>query len=541
MDAINVASRIKWKEEPWSVRHFFINCGSRFRNGLRHHPVITVCSVIAVVFFLFLFRHDVQPLLLTIRIYFGGFVVAIASAFGLWKLLHRLSARWKAAGGVIAAIMLAIIVVGGKSASTYVSLYFRYETLANVVDRSDLLISSEERVLPLQAVHTLARDRINRAEMPALPDLVRVGEKNCWTMAIEPKVWWGKFHDPISQVTCIPATDPSPDFGGNNVDVHFTIGENLILGRNTDTCVRRSFGLWRMLNYDIGNVVMMPDDSGKMVQVVSLIRWSGFLSAWPEFGGVQVIPQGDTNLIGRLFGCGRWIPPEKLAEHPYLLRQNIVPDAVARFAAESFRFQGGNNWFERFFAPMPISREGDIVIADVPEDMNPQPFVLFFKTNEEDAGKLYKYFALETRDVETHGLSTSVWYPADGQGPLYVYRHAARGERIIGVTAVRDRVMASRRNYQWGPNTVAEARPYIHPIADANGVVKLRFEYMTTLVTFTAKKDTEGGEVRLMPGGTPEVSLTDASRERVVWVDTYHPEKWDDEVRAELGSMWAQK
>lgn len=542
MDALNNAPpNTKWKEEPWSFRHFFHNVSARFTGALKHHPAVTVCAVLVGIFVLFLFRHDAQAFLLLFRIYFGGLLAAILTAMLSWWWLRRYSARLKAAAGCFAAIILAIIIVGGRSAHTYVAQYLRYETLTNVADRSDLLISAEERVLPLRAVQTLARDRMNRPEIPSQPNLVRTGEKNCWTMAIEPNKLLGRFMYPIEQVMCIPATDPSPDFGGDIVNVHFTIGANLLFGRNSDTCVRRSFGIWRMLTYDIGSIAIMPDDSGKMVQVVSLIKWEGLLFPWPVFGGVQVIEQGDTNIIGRLIGCGHWIPPEQIASHPFLLRQNIVSDEVARFTAESFRFQGGHNWLERFFAPMPWSREGDITIADVPEDMNPQPFVLFFKTSADDRGKLYKYFALETRDVETHGLSTSVWYPADGQGPLYVYRHATRGEHIIGVTAVKDRVMASRRNYQWGPNTVVEARPYIHPIADANGKVMPRFEYMTTLVTFTAKKDKEGEEVRLTPGGTPEVSLTDASRERVVWVDTYHPEKWDDQLKVELGQLWAGK
>jgi hypothetical protein len=340
----------------------------------------------------------------------------------------------------------------------------------------------------------------------------------------------------------VPASDPSPDFGKDTVSVHFTIAENFFLGRNTETCTRRAFGLWRSVSYEPANVFYLPDDSGKMVEVVSLIKWSGVLFPWPEFGGVQIIEQGDTNLLGRVaFGCGRWIPPEKVKQHPFLVGQNIVPHAVSRFRAGSLRFQGGTNFFERFFAPMWFNRQGDIVVADVPEDMNPQPFVLFFKMNSADPGKLYQYFSLETRDLETHGISASFWYPADGIGPSYVYRYASRGERLIGVTALRDRVMASRRNYNWGSNMVGEARPYIHRIADDAGTVEIRFLYMVTLVTFTQVKGTEGSEARFTVGGNPEIAMIDANREKVVWVDTYHPEKWDEQIRSELGTMWAHK
>src|SRR5215831_5939787 len=257
MDAQNITPPDpKWEEEPWSFNDFIRNASTRFTGALKHHPIVTVCTALSAVFLLFLFRHDAQSLMLLLRIYFGGLLVAMLATILLWWWLRRYSARWKAVAGAFAAIILAIVVVGGRSAHMYVAQYIRYETLADVTDRSDLLTSAQERVLPHRAMHTLARDRMNRPEIPSEPHLVRVGDKSCWTMAVEPNKLVGRFMYPIEQVMCIPATDPSPDFGEDIVKVHFTIGENLLFGRNMDTCVSRSFGIWRMLNYDIGDIAI---------------------------------------------------------------------------------------------------------------------------------------------------------------------------------------------------------------------------------------------------------------------------------------------
>src|SRR5262249_45004304 len=159
---------------------------------------------------------------------------------------------------------------------------------------------------------------------------------------------------------------------------------------NTLMCTRRAFGLWRALNYEPGNVLYMPDDSGQMVQVVTLVKWVGLIFPWPEFGGVQVIPQGNTNIFGRVFlGCGHWIRPSEIDNYSFLRGQNLVPPVVSRFMAQSQRFQAG------FFGPLSISRQGDLRIADVPDDVNPLPFNLFFRFSERDPGKLYQYVALE--------------------------------------------------------------------------------------------------------------------------------------------------
>lgn len=527
---------VGWKP----AKHSWNISGARFCSLLwqafKKHAVLMISVMVLVLLVLYAERYVFQAWLLFLRKYAGGAVVALSIAGFAWLLLRKHSTRMRTFGVVFATSIGLVAMFFGGGVHDYMASYFRYMTM-RAVSLTELPTTSRERILPLQAVHTLARDRMNKPELPTIPDLVRSGDENRWTMAVESKVFWGQFWFPeITEVMSIPASDPSPDFSNNVRRVRFELGESFYLSHNIDTCVRRAFGLARSLNYEPGNILYLPDDSGRLVQVVTLIKWTGLFFPWPEFGGVQVIEQGPTNWFERVFlGCGKFIPPESVSKYSFLRGQNIVPYEVTRFRAQSLRYKAGTNWFEHLIAPLRWNRQSDVVIAHVPEDMNPQPYVLHFHTPSETDGKLYQYFALETSDFETHGIAMSYFYPADGVGPEYVYDHVERDEKLLGVTAIKDRVMSSRRNYVWGPNTVAEARPYIHMFEDGNGTPVPRLQYMTTIITFTERKGVNGGEVRLTPGGNPEVSITDALREGVVWVNTSQPDSWDAQISKELG------
>jgi hypothetical protein len=410
----------------------------------------------------------------------------------------------------------------GKSSHQYVSQYLRYKTLEHtVVDLTQRPLTDNERLLALNGVHTAARERMNETEAPTLPDLVRDGSSYVWTMAIEPGKSLGRFLDDIEELLVIPANEPSPDISRRNrTRVHFDVGESLAFSRNINTCVTRALSPWRLFSYEPGNVTRIKDDSGKWVQAVTLIKWSGWLFPWPEFGGVQIVEQGSTNIIGRnLWGCGRWIPPEKIAEHKYLLGQNLQPYEVTRFMAASLRFQAG------FTGPMWFSRKGDLRIADMPEDVNQQPFTLYFNMPNGSA-KLYQYFALEPQDADKQGLATSFYVPADGVGAKFEYRHFHLKEAPIGVTTVADQVRASRKNYDWVRNAPVEVRPYTHMIADSKGNLAPRFTWMVTVVTIKERKP--GVPLEFTSGSDPEIALVDAYRARVVWVDSQHPDRWPE-------------
>jgi len=213
-----------------------------------------------------------------------------------------------------------------------------------------------------------------------------------------------------------------------------------------------------------------------------------------------------------------------------------VPVEVSRFMASSIRFQNG------LWAPQKWRKEGDIRIPDLPEDVNPQPFTLFFnvRMGEREFSKLYHYFGLEPSDPDKQGLAVSLWVPADGIGPSYVYRHFGRSESLTGVSAVGGLVRASKREYDWTQNMPVEHRPYLREIADEKGVVDVRFGWLTTVVTIDKSHASEEGDPHGFITGTPEIAITDARLKEVIWVNRQRPEKWPDQLRGELGGKWAE-
>lgn len=527
----------EWREGPWSIREASAKARDFLGRMLKEHPEITVPVIIVVLLSIYIERPLFQSLLMFVRIYAGGVLIAALAAFGIWRVLRSRSVRLKTFGGAFVVLTCALVLFFGREVHEYLAQYLRYQSLRpaieEIADFQHLPRTDKERILPLRGVYTMARERMNETESPTVPDLVRAGDEYHWTMAVQPERLIGRAFYPVGEIMSIPSAIPSPDFSRRHpTKVHFTVGENLYFSRNTETCARRAFGPWRSFNYEPAEVFYMQDDSGKWVQAVSLIKWAGLLFPWPEFGGVQVIEEGSTNWFGRVFlGCGTWVPPEEISRHAFLVGQNLVPYEVTRFMATSLRFQAG------FFGPLRFSRVGDMRIADVPEDVNQQPFTLFFRKAGEKDGKLYQYFAMEPKDEDKQGLSTSFWFPADGIGRPLAYRHFQHHEAPLGVTAVADKVRASKKLYDWTHNAVVEVRPYIHDIADSNGKVEVRFEWMTTVVAIKSRKEGESPEYT--SGSDPEIAITDANRGRVVWVNHDRPEKWPDELHESLGPLWA--
>jgi hypothetical protein len=537
-----------WTEEPWSFREFVEIQAEKFRNWSVRHRVLTallVVFLIAIGIGLYTERPYYQPWQVQVWKYSGVVVIVVGLLCVLWKLLRHPSLK-KVVGSVSMTVIVVSLVIWGPRIYSYNVLWLRHVTLNNVAITD--WETEYERSLPLRGVYALTLESMNQqVRQPALPDFVRVGPGNTfgWTMAIEPKagITWLDFNrifSPIDEVITVPSGELSPTLARYRpTKVNFTIGEGLKFSRNTDACVRRTFGPLRMWSYEPGNVLYMPDDSGRMVQVVSLIKWEGLWKwfpwpAVPKFGGVQLIEQGETDIISRnLFGCGAWIPAEKVKDHAFLRGQNLVPYEVSRFAAESLRFQAG------YFGPLPVSRQGDIRIPDMPADMNELPFVMFFKVGPNDPGKLYQYFALEPDDPEKQGLSASLLYPGDGIGPIYTRAHAALGEDLSGPTIVADKVRASRDTVQWDRFAPIEARPYIRKLPDKDGVVATRFLYMTTIVAY--KKGIDGAPRQFTLDSVPNIVFYDARHKRAVWVDQHDPASWPKQLTDALGAVWAEK
>jgi hypothetical protein len=219
-----------------------------------------------------------------------------------------------------------------------------------------------------------------------------------------------------------------------------------------------------------------------------------------------------------LFGCGEWISPEEVTNHAYLRGQNLLPLEAARYTAESFRFQAG------FKGPLPGYHAGDIRIADLPEDINKQPFTTYFENVPGEEGKLYHFFALEPYRHDLQGLANALLIPADGSRDV-VYMLKPSG--ITGVSAVTSKVRASNLQIDWNNNHPVEHRPFTRVI---NGVPRLF--WLTTVVT-RKKSD----EFQSTTSGAPLIVLTDGKSNITVPVDSLHPETWTDKLVKELGRL----
>lgn len=521
------------EEKPKEKEHgglywFCYHTAAKVRDLARRNRGRLISTALVILALLFLFRAFIQPLFLAGRKYLFLAVIFIALAWLLRWVWRQESAGARALCGLLTVLLCGAIIVWGRDVHRYLALYLRYSTIS-IVELEELPVTDHERIQPLNSIFSLAHEVMTESETPMLPDFVRVGDDYRWTIAIEPSYLMPRFFGTVHEIFNLPGTAPSPDFSKTNrIPVHFETGEKLLLSHNSSIATIRTFGLWRYLNYEPSDVAYVKNDEGEWVQVVSLIRWRGFMFPRPEFGGVQVIRQQAGGFLPfiklLLFGAGEWIPAAKIAEHPYLLGQNILPYQVSRYIGNSFRFQGG------FYAPLPGYHRGDVRIPNLPEDINDQPFAAYFKLPGQEKGKLYHYCALEPYDPQKQGLNTSVFIPADGEPKVFVYKHFARSGSLTGVSAVAAKVMESRKMYDWVQNHPVEHRPFIKNIDG-----KIRFFWLTTVVTFKEREDKR----RFIAGSIPDVVLTDATFKTSIWVDPLDPASWLGQLKRELEPVWA--
>lgn len=553
------AHKTDWEWQKPSLTIFLRSLGPDIRNAYQwlvasqRRCVISIGVLATTLVTLYIFRYVLyQPMSLNLRIYAMGIGLVLAIAIGSWFVTSVVVGKWlphryarfiAPIGAVLAAVLVVLGASQGKVLHEFVSMYWRYQTLVHVEPKYDPL-TDHERIWSLDGIHTFTRRQMRDTEAPLKPHLVRDGKEYIWTMGIEPTTPLLRYQEPIDEVVSISSTVKSFELKrGKNV--HFEAGETLLFSRNVHTCTQRRMWFWQAATYKVAaNVIYLKNDAGKLVQVVPVVRWAGWFFPRPEFGGVFVMEQTTPqSWIGerlaslrRVFwGCGTWIGPREIAKHPYLVGQNLVPFEVTRYMAWSLRFRNG------FWAPTWLRKEGDVRIADMPDDQNEQPFTLFFHIRN-DAGeivasKLYQYVALEPYDAGHQGHAAELLHPADGIGPSYVFQFFGERESLTGVTAVPGWVRNSKKFYDWSTNLPNEHRPYIRDIADSNGVVKTRRMWLTAVVTVDKKKYEEKDPSGFITGA-PEIVITDALKNRSVWVGE-NPEKWPDEIRSELGPKWA--
>lgn len=542
-----IEARVEETNQHGPVYWFFVNMIVPLfvpvRRMFAAHKVAMIVLCAMLVLAVLLFRETWQPAVVLMRRY----AVPFALVF-LFLYLVRFSTKrahfWKQ--GIAWAVAL-LFLAGAVAGYEYYALWVRYNSLnIEYLEKGEMPETDHERLLPLSAVHSTVKANTGDSKTPTEPVFVRkkegAQEVFHWSMAVEPNYWWRQVFGAITEVWSLPGNDPALRLSPEKKKVvNFVVGPSLWLASKSHTAAVRTFGPIRFLSYEAHDERFLEDDNGEVVQIISLLRWRGFLAPYPEFGGVLVIrqvvedaedPNPDEDKLLKLakrggktflrwakrvlFGEGEWVRPERINEFLYLRGQNIMPYKASEYVAESFRFMGG------ILAPLPQYHEGDVRVPDPEDDTNRQPYATYFKALRNLPGMLYHYFSLEPYLKGRHGQVASILIPADGTNRVFVYPHQRYGENLNGVSNIAGQIRASRRDYKFGTeNKPIEHRPYVKVI---NGVK--RFLWLTTIVTV----DKDG---KIVVGKT-ELTITDpasTSGDDVFWVNPAKQEDWPEQLR----------
>lgn len=512
----------------WACIH---SCRWLGRFALRHYLWTAAILLAAVIL-----REELQPLVIWVRRFAAPSLLSAGFIILSWRLSRHIKPRWRLLKRGVAMLVALSFVAGFWALYDYISLWVRYESF-HVETLDKIAQTGNERIPPLQSVYDAARGVMGNSRTPTQPDYVwqknkKTGAKEYrFTMAVEPgsgkeqnlfDYALVKIFGSVEEVINVSGTDPSPDFSteDSRIPVQFNVAEGLWLSSNASTAAVRRLNPLMFVNYEpTGEVRYLKDDDGIMVEVISLVRWRGVVFPYPEFGGVIIVkqskPQSYTEVFKSFvervaFGAGEWIAPERIREFPYLREQNILPYQVSRYIVESLRFMNGP------LAPFPWWHQGDVRVPEPMENLNKQPYTTYFEEMGGLSGMLYHYFSLVPYMAGNNGLVASVFIPADGTQRVFVYKHAERGESLIGVNMVPSLVRNSMMTFNWDKGAAVEERPYVRYV---NG--KRHMLWLTTVVTYQdAKKDS------VVAGSIPKVALVDAVTRDVIWVDPRDHEGW---------------
>lgn len=508
----------------WFTRNVFTST----KNFAKRHWLIFTIITVTLVLGLFIDRGYIHEYVIAARKYFAGVIVAIGSLVTLVWWFKRSGFKIR----IITVLLLAVaawpIYNYSRSVHDYFALFLRYHSL-DIVKLNDLPETDHERIQPLNSVFNMASRQVPNNNTPTEPHFVHIGDDYRFTMSAEPVYPASRAFGSIKEIYDISGTQPNVDLStpGAQVKVSFPIGENFYFGHNVFTTVCRAFGPWRYLNYEPDGVVYVKNDAGEWVQVVPLIRWHGIFFPWPEFGGVQVIEQAPNTIaqsIKRAFvGAGHYVSPKEIAsgKYPFLQGQNIRSFKVSRFMAESFKFQNG------FFAAMPLIHDGDIRIADMPEDCNDQPFVIYHKmsaVSPDTPDALYHFFALEPFNKGSGGSVIIIFIPADGTEKVYAAINKETNLNLIGISSVPQLVINDHPFFDWSSHAPVENRPYVRII---DGV-----KYYFALTTIVTKNEKDNKS--FIGGNKPNVALTDLKTRRVFWMRPPDSATFVDQLREQM-------
>jgi hypothetical protein len=494
----------------------------RFKTFLRRHKWKFTGVFVLVLAALFLLRSVIQPFFLLLREYsFVGAAVICFLVFFYFSL-SRLRPLKVIIVSLVFIFSLTVYVM--TDAQQYITSYLLYKSLS-IVRLSTLPVTTNERIQPIDSIYVQASEKINETESVSIPDLILVDGEQKWSLEIYPTYLGQKIiKGHIGEIFIISATTATPDFSKRE-KVSFDTGENLLFSKGARTNAIKSLNFFNYFNMFPADVKFIPDEDGKWLQVISLVKYSGFFFPHLEFAGIHIIKQQPDRKfsIARTMkrislGLGDFINAKELSRYKFLQNQNLIPYICTTKVAETFKFQRG------FFSPIRTYHEGDIRIPKMLGNNTEMPYVLLFDGVKDREG-LFHYFGLEPYDEHKHGLSLSLFIPSDGiDHHVYIYDHSKKQESLTGASAIATKVMESKKNYDWSTNQPVENRPFIKDIKGER-----RLFWLTTIATV----NDEGG----LAGSLPEIVVTDAATNLPVWVDSKNQSSWLEEIEQQLSHL----
>lgn len=480
------------------VFYLFRNVG---RMLWKHRPVRLVLQagpfVLLVV--LYLARAFVNPKLVLLRQRSPLIVTLLVSAAILavpWTLRAGRAFR----RGVTAGVLLLWIGFAALPFDLFreLSLYYGH-TLLEKRPLEKLPLTDNERIYPLSLITRIVEDRMTQSHIAIAPfEIVQTKDDELYWVAQQTPA--GAVNqmmlEEVTGLVKVPASSIHVNI--EHVPVHFPYGRDLFFLQDLNRYILpRRLGPLEMFDkhVDTDDVTFVKDERGEWVAVVAVVDWDGiFPFCIPRFCGVFVCPQKGKGEV-------RFFAPGEIANLPFLRNQNLLPEDVATFYADGWKFNQG------FWAW--VRNRGVTKITSIPEDAAQQPFTVFFRGVGGRDG-LFQFFALEP-EGRSSGLSKILLFDPSGTTRMpvvHVYDFDEHREELIGPARIAETIKASDLHADWkqrngtGTFIIAESRPYIK---DVNGT--RTFRWFNSIIT-----DKQGS-------GLPIVVLADPKTLKVEWFE----------------------
>lgn len=516
----------------WLVHNLRKRLFSNIKGFAKKRPILFFFFLLFLLYLIFVNRDFIHPGVLFIRKYFIMVALVLSIAYLLFMKTNSLK-LWKLIVKMIVLVGIGVLAfIKGSDVYKYIGLYIHYNNI-NKIELSEYPTTDYERIQPYNSIITLAnQELLSETEEITKPHFCRVFDTLfCFTMCKGPSPEYSlqRLSKNMNEVVFVDAQLPSPSFGAESREkANFDVGEFLLFSKYSKDATLKSLNFLDYFTCEAGEPRFLTNNEGEWLQIVPLIRWEGWLFPRPVFGGAILFTQVEAKSTSRwikriVLGVGEKLSAQMCSELPWLKGQNLLPNKVSKFTAESFRFKNG------FWAPFPGYHEGDIRIPIMPKDQNEQPFITYFNLANE--GIICDYYGLEPYKEDKSGLNLSLFIPGDGREEVYFYDHVANQSAYMGSSAVASKIRESKKEYDWSSSYPAESRPFIKEIAG-----KKRFFWLSTVVTHT--DDDKNGFI----GGTvPEVTLTELEFSQVLWIprDIVHDQKaWLNLMTKKMAPYW---